>query len=103
MIAEYMRNDQITRILMGVPMRHKHIRTVIELEDKSFILSEAVVSGIVRAYITLKTHPRLFGVELVQTICEDGKKGYAKCQLLESDTTSEDVISELSQIIEDSE
>ena len=94
-----LRNEDVTRVMMGTPKKHRHIRTIIETEDESYIFQEATIAGIVRAYITLKTDPTIYGVELVGKRCEEGKEGYAKYQLLESGKTTEKVTSELSQIL----
>jgi hypothetical protein len=93
------RNEDVERVLMGVPREHRHIRTIVETKDELFVLQEATIAGIVRAYITLKTHPTLDGVELVTRACEDRKRGYAKHQLLESERVSAEVISELSRVL----
>jgi hypothetical protein len=91
------RNKDIRRGLMGTPRSHKHIRTIIELENGTrFVFQEATIANIVRAYVTLKTHPVKRGIELVQEEkieCE--KRGYASSQLLESEKNSEDIIEEI--------
>ena len=95
------RNEDVERVLMGVPKEHRHIRTIVETKDELFVLQEATIAGIVRAYITLKTHPLRDGVELVRTVCDDRKRGYAKQQLLESAKVSGEVVSELSRVLGD--
>ena len=93
------RNEDVKRVLMGVPKEHRHIRTIVEIRDELIVLQEATIAAMVRAFITLKTHPSLDVVELVKRACENRKTGYAKDQLLESDRASEEVILELTRII----
>ena len=92
-------NDQVDRVLMGVPKDHAHVRTVIEIGDTRLILQEATIAGIVRAFTTLNTHPTLRGIELVQRKCEHRKEGFAAHQLLASDKPSEDVCIEIRAIL----
>jgi len=99
MRKKLLRNEDVARVIIGIPKKHRHIRTIIETENESYIFQEATIAGIVRAYITLKTDPTIFGVELVGKRCEERKEGYAKYQLLESGKPTEKVISELSQIL----
>jgi hypothetical protein len=91
------RNKDVKRILMGFPKNHRHLRTMIEVGNERYILQEATIANIVRTYITLLTHPALEGIELLTRKCKDRKKGYALYQLLESNKSSEDVVSEISQ------
>lgn len=93
------RNEDVKRLLMGIPHQHRHLRTILEVKDRRYILQEAIIANIVRSYITLKTHPTRSGVELVQKRCEKRKQEYARYQLLESERDSEEVIAELSQIV----
>ena len=95
------RNEDVHRVLMGVPQEHRHIRTVLDARDDVVILQEVTIASIVRAFITLKTHPTLCGIELVQRSYDERKEGYAKHQLVESEKGSEDVVSELSQIVKE--
>ncbi len=92
------RNKDISRVLLGAPASHKHLRTIIETQDERFIFQEATIANIVRAYITLKTHPTHLGIELVSTKIT-GKEGYARYQLLESGKTAKQIQNEVTQII----
>ncbi len=78
------RNEDIREILIGVPEGHKHIRTLIILQDDTELeFQEAAVANIVRAYITVKTHPQKKAVKLKGGPLTDKKNGYADWQLLE--------------------
>ena len=55
------RNEDVKRVLVGVPKSRQHMRTVIETVDEQYIFQEATIASIVRAYISLKTHPTLSG------------------------------------------
>ena len=87
---------------MGIPNGHRHIRTIIEMENETLILQEATIASIVRAFTNLKTHPKLYGIELLKRKCQDKKEGYAEFQLLESNKMSKEVISEISKLVKSS-
>ena len=92
------RNKDIRRVLIGAPNSHKHLRTIIETPHERFIFQEATIANIVRAYITIKTHPTNFGIELITATIPE-KEGYTRYQLLESGKTSKQVQNEVTQII----
>jgi len=94
-----LRNQDIKRVLIGAPKGHRHIRVVIETEDLVIVLQEATLANIVRAYVTVKTHPTRSAIELKQTKLEHRKEGYAKCQLLETEKPCEEISEEISTII----
>ncbi len=82
--AMNIRNEDIKEILVEIPEGHKHIRTVITLQDGSeLVFQEAAVANITRAYITVKTHPQKKSVKLKGTNVHEKKAGYADWQLLE--------------------
>lgn len=79
-------NADIAEITIAPPPGHLHLRTIITLKSgEEFVLQEATVANLVRAYIDIKTHPqtthcRLVGQEQTQ---DKMKKGFATWQLLE--------------------
>jgi hypothetical protein len=78
------RNEDIKEILVEIPEGHKHLRTKITLQDDTeWVLQEAAVANITRAYITVKTHPQKKSVRLKGRQITDKKDGYADWQLLE--------------------
>jgi hypothetical protein len=78
------RNEDIKEILVGIPEGHRHIKTKITLwDDTELVLQEAAVANIVRAYITVKTHPQKTSVHLKGRPLVEKKAGYADWQLLE--------------------
>lgn len=78
------KNEDIKEVLVEVPSGHKHIRTKITLQDDTeLVLQEATVANILRAYITVKTHPQKESVRLKGRQSADRKDGYAGWQLLE--------------------
>jgi hypothetical protein len=78
------RNEDIKEILVEIPEGHKHIRTIITLQDGSeLVFQEAAIANITRAYITVKTHPQKASVKLKGTHLSGKKAGYADWQLLE--------------------
>lgn len=79
-------NSDITRIRIGIPEGHKHIRTIIETGNgEKLIFQEATIANIVRAYTIIKTHPQKRALELEQKQPSDKKEGYAEYQLIETD------------------
>jgi len=85
-------NAEIREIELVVPEGHRHLRTTLRLQDGSeIILQEATVANLVRAYVTIKTHPSRTGCRLVgrQLSEEERKDGFAGWQLLEIDENGE--------------
>lgn len=80
------RNEDVQSIIVEIPEGHKHLRTTIVLADgTSFTFQEATIANLVRAYITVLTHPVkqkvvLFGQPLVTR-----KEGFAPWQILEAE------------------
>jgi len=94
------RNRDVKRVLMGVPKGHKHHRCVIELKDgKILIFHEATIANIVRAYITIETHPQKRAVELFCKELKDKKPGFATYQLLETEKSENEILEELEKIL----
>jgi hypothetical protein len=77
-------NEDIEGIVVEIPEGHLHLRTTITLRDGTELtFHEAAVANLLRAFVTVKTHPTrrkavLKGRELGKT-----KKGYASWQLME--------------------
>lgn len=77
-------NEEIKELIAEIPEGHKHIRTAIILEDgKKIIFQEATIANLVRAYISVKTHPVNKKVVLRKQKLEERKDGYAEWQLIE--------------------
>jgi hypothetical protein len=77
-------NEDIKEVLVEVPEGHRHVRTRISLQDGTeFIFQEAAVANIVRAFITVKTHPEKTSVRLKGRRSEKRRTGYAEWQLIE--------------------
>lgn len=77
-------NDDVAELRVELPEGHKHLRATITLRDgRSFVFQEATVANLVRAYISVKTHPTKTKVVLKGGKCFDRKEGYAEWQLLE--------------------
>lgn len=100
---EYIRTKDVKRVLLGVPRGHRHLRLALELRDgRVIILSEATVASIVRAFVTLYTHPSMRALELVGSLVADRKPGYAEYQLLESGKSPDSIEKELSELLSSS-
>lgn len=80
------RNEDIERVVVEVPEGHVHMRTTITLKDGSeFTLQEAAMSNILRAFVSVKTHPVKNRVTLKAARLYDKKDGFAPWQLIEED------------------
>lgn len=77
-------NEDVKEIIIEIPDYHKHIRTRIYLQDGTEItFQEATIANMVRAYVTVKTHPQKHGVRLRGKTLSEKKKGFANWQLIE--------------------
>jgi len=100
------RNEDVNKVLIGVPEGHKHLRISMKLKN-GFVLvfQEATIANILRAYTTVKTHPGVRAQELeMKTLAVNLRKdGYAVHQLLEVSRKNEDVEGELKELLEKGE
>ena len=81
-------NADIAEITVATPEGHQHLRTTLTLRSGgTIVLQEATVANLVRAYVSVKTHPQKQGVRLVGREFGDGerKRGFAAWQLLEDE------------------
>ncbi|UCE72652.1 MAG: hypothetical protein JSU99_04890 [Nitrospiraceae bacterium] len=79
-------NSDVKELTAEIPEGHKHIRITIEMQDgQSFTFQEATIANLVRAYISIKTHPVQNKVVLRGAVLQERKKGYAEWQLLEQE------------------
>ena len=96
------RNEDIEKVLIGIPKGHKHLRVCIKLKNNStMIFQEATIANILRVYITIKTHPTIKAQELkmCRTDKTSQKQGYALHQLLETSRNQEEIEEELRQFL----
>ena len=81
------RNEDIKELIAEIPDGHVHMRITVVLHDGTeFTLNEATAANLVRAYVSVKTHPYNTKVRLIGKKVLQKKKGYADWQLLEEDT-----------------
>jgi hypothetical protein len=77
-------NEDVKELVVEVPKGHKHIRTtIVFMNGAEFTFQEATVANLVRAYITVKTHPITNKITLRGGKLARRKDGYAEWQLLE--------------------
>lgn len=77
-------NEDVKDLVVEIPEGHKHIRTTVVLMDGAeFTFHEATIANLVRAYITVKTHPVTNRISLKGGKLTNRKDGYAEWQLLE--------------------
>jgi hypothetical protein len=78
------KNEDIKELTAEIPEGHKHIRTTIMLQDGTeMTFQEAAIANLVRAYISIKTHPSLSKLVLRGARLDKRKDGYAEWQLVE--------------------
>jgi hypothetical protein len=78
-------NEEIKELIAEVPEGHRHLRTTLVLQDgREITLQEATVANLVRAYITVKTHPARESLRLQGRKLASRKEGFAEWQLLET-------------------
>jgi len=97
------RNEDVDKVLVGVPEDHKHLRICVKLKNGLvLVFQEATIANILRAYITVKTHPsvRIQELQMKTLAAELIKKGYAAHQLLEVPRKNEDMERELKRFLE---
>ncbi|MEW6162579.1 MAG: hypothetical protein AB1606_04615 [Nitrospirota bacterium] len=79
-------NEDIKELTAEIPEGHKHLRTTIVLQDGTeLVFHEATIANLVRAYITVKTHPVKRKVTLKGKGLSERKDGYAEWQLVEEE------------------
>ncbi|MEW6417543.1 MAG: hypothetical protein AB1480_05400 [Nitrospirota bacterium] len=77
-------NEDIKELTAEIPDGHKHLRTTIILQDGTeFVFQEATIANLVRAYITVKTHPTRKRVVLKGKKLSERKEDYTEWQLVE--------------------
>lgn len=77
-------NEDIKELTAEIPEGHKHLRTTIVLQDGTeFVFQEATIANLMRAYITVKTHPLKRRMTLIGKKLSERKDGYAEWQLVE--------------------
>jgi len=77
------KNEDVKGLISEIPEGHRHIMTTIIFTDGTEItLQEATVANLVRAYITVKTHPAATKVALKGERLKEKKEGYAEWQLV---------------------
>jgi hypothetical protein len=78
------RNEDIARVVVEIPAGHKHLRTTVALADGTeLVLQEAAIANIVRAYVSIKTHPTTTRIVLEGGPAAERKDGFAEWQHLE--------------------
>ncbi len=82
-----LRNRSVSRVVVGVPEGHVHVRARIETESGDVItLQEATLAALCRAFMDVTTHPSRHAVELRSAPVAGRKDGFAPHQLLEVPT-----------------
>jgi hypothetical protein len=79
-------NENIKELTAEIPKGHKHLRTTIVLQDGTeMVFQEATIANLVRAYITVKTHPIKKKITLKGMKLSETKRDYAEWQLIEEE------------------
>ena len=78
------KNEDVKELNAEIPEGHKHLRvTMIFHDGTEMTFQEATIANLVRAYITVKTHPEASKIILKGKKLQYRKEGYAEWQLLE--------------------
>lgn len=95
-------NEQIERLLVGVPTGHQHIRAALQLQGETLLLQEATIANLCRAYLRVSTEPRpdAQALELRADAGSSRRAGFALHQLLETDRPASEVADELARLLE---
>lgn len=84
------KNEDIREVTLEVPEGHTHLRTTILLKDGTeLVFQEAAIANIVRAYVTITTHPVKRRVTLMGKKLAARKEEYAEWQLVETEEEKE--------------
>lgn len=104
-MSHVIRNEDVEEILIGVPKNHKHLRVCMKIRDKTLIFQEATIANLVRAYITVKTHPTLKALKMKRKRLteEERKSGYAEHQLLEMAENEEEIEKEITKLLQEAQ
>ncbi len=87
------RNEDVRELVVEIPEGHKHLRATMIFQDGTeWVLQEATIANLVRAYITVRTHPAIAKVRLEGQRLDQAKEGYAGWQLLEGAPKKEEGI-----------
>ncbi|OGW54387.1 MAG: hypothetical protein A2Y81_10725 [Nitrospirae bacterium RBG_13_43_8] len=79
-------NEHVKELIVEIPEGHKHVRTtMVFMDGAEFTFQEATIANLVRAYITVKSHPVKNKVTLRGEKLAGKKDGYAEWQLLEEE------------------
>ncbi|MFZ5906606.1 MAG: hypothetical protein ACOYVJ_04265 [Nitrospirota bacterium] len=79
-------NEEISELVVEIPEGHKHLRATFILKDgREIVFHEASVANLVRAYVTIRTHPCTKSIRLAGRHVDEGKHGFAGWQLLEEE------------------
>lgn len=102
MQVDTIHNDDVQRILVGMPANHQHMRAALELRDgRCIILQEAVLAALVRAYVNIETHPERRAVRMVGAVDLPRRKtGFASYQLVEDDGADEEIARALGLLVD---
>ena len=79
-------NEDVHELLVEIPEGHRHLRTRVLLSDGTeLVFQEAAISNLIRAFLSVKTHPTRKLCRLKGRRVSGAKKGYADWQLLEEE------------------
>lgn len=77
-------NEDIKELTAEIPEGHKHLKVTIQFNDGRILtLQEATIANLVRAYVSVKTHPSMTKICLKGRRLNERKKGFAEWQLIE--------------------
>jgi len=84
--SRIVRNEDVRELIVEIPEGHRHLRTTVLLSDGTeLVFQEAAISNLVRAFLSVKTHPTRKLCRLKGRRVSEAKEGYADWQLIEEE------------------
>ncbi len=100
-IVKIYHNEDVEKIVAGIPDKHYHVRFAIYFKDQVIVLQEAIVAALVRAYAYTAIHPLRRGVILEgKNLSKDEKKhGFAYYQLIEKPRSEDEAVETITRLL----
>jgi hypothetical protein len=95
--VRHVRVEDVEKAIAFIPEGHQHVRLLLKFKGgQTLILQQALIDGLLRAYVDVGLHPLRRAVELIpEEIPKSVKKaGFARWQLVESHRAEDEVLSE---------
>ncbi len=95
--VKHVRVEDVERVIAFIPKGHQHVRLLLKLKGgETLILQQALLDGMLRAYVNVSLHPVRKAAELVpkELLKTEKKAGFARWQLVESGRAESEILDE---------